>query len=386
MVDLTRIYSGPYCTFLMAMAGAEVIKVEPPGGEHLRKRNATGGAALPFAMLNANKRLMTIDYKRAEGRATLLRLLATADVLVENFRPGVMTALGLDRDAVRAVNPRLIYAATSGFGEDGPYRDYAAMDLTIQALSGTIASTGFPDGVPVKAGPAFGDFSAGAHLYAAITTALLHRERTGEALSPEISMLEVLYPPLASNLAAAAHAKPGHVSRTGNRHGGLTLCPYNVYPTHDGQIAVICNHDRHWERLVEVLGRADLTADPRFETMAGRVAHMALIDAEIGRETAKHDKEPLFERLNAAGVPCGPVRELREVMADPQLRHGGMLRDVDHPEYGPLVLPHSPLLFHGRPRSDYVPSRGLGADDEAIRRELGVEPDAVTSEKRAEKA
>ncbi len=355
------------------MAGAEVIKIEPPGGEHLRRRNATGGAALPFAMLNANKRLITLNYKEARGRDLLMRLLRSADVLVENFRPGVTTALGLDREAVRLVNPRLIYASTSGFGEDGPYRDYAAMDLTIQALSGVIASTGFPDGPAVKAGPAFGDFSAGVHLYASIVSALLHRERTGEALSPEVSMLEAMYPPLASNLAAAAGSPSGHMSRTGNRHGGLSLCPYNVYPASDGQIAIICNHDRHWQKLATALGRPDLRDDPRYATMAGRVADMERLDAEIGAETIKFGKEALFALLNAAGVPSGPVRDLPEVMADPQHRHSGMLQTMEHPEYGPMVLPQSPLRYRGKARTDYRPSGRLGTDNADVWGELGMD-------------
>jgi len=373
VVDLTRIYSGPYCTFLMALAGAEVIKVETPEGEHLRHRNARGGAGLPFAMLNANKRLVTVDYKQPEGRALLMRLIATADVLVENFRPGVMNALGLDRDSVRAVNPRLIYASTSGFGEEGPYRDLAAMDLTIQALSGAIATTGFPDGTPVKTGPAFGDFSAGIHLYAAIVTALLHRERTGEALSPEISMLESMYTSLCSNLGAAMSGKEQRPSRTGNRHGGLSMCPYNVYPTTDGQIAIICSNDRHWDKLTAALGRPDLGEDLRLKTMEGRVAHMDFVDSQIAGETAKQGKDALFALLSKSGVPCGPVRDLPEVMADPQLRHTGMLKEVNHPEYGSLVLPHTPLRYRGEPRADYVPSGRLGADNETIWTSLGVD-------------
>src|SRR5215211_865077 len=200
VVDLTRVYSGPYCTFLLAMAGADVIKVEPPEGDSLRNRKGPGGAALPFAMLNANKRMVTLNLKEERGWLLLRSLMATADVLVENFRPGVMDRIGLGRDAVRAGFPRLIYASASGYGSDGPYRDYPAMDLTVQAMSGVMSITGFPENAPVKSGAALCDFFGGVHLYGAIVTALLHRERTGEGSQVDVAMLEAVYPSLASSI------------------------------------------------------------------------------------------------------------------------------------------------------------------------------------------
>jgi formyl-CoA transferase len=165
ILDLSQIYNGPYATFLLAMAGAEVIKVEPRMGEHLRRRGALSAAALPFAMLNRNKRSVSLDLKTAKGRDLLLKLAARADVLVENFAPGAMDRLGLGVAAVRAVNPRLIYASSSGYGSSGPYRDYPAMDLTVQAMSGVMSITGFSDRPPIKSGPALCDFFAGVHLY-----------------------------------------------------------------------------------------------------------------------------------------------------------------------------------------------------------------------------
>lgn len=377
VLDLTRIYSGPYCTFLMAIAGADVIKVEAPEGEHLRLRKARAGASLPFPMLNANKRFVTVNLKDPRGRALVLRLAGRADVLIENFRPGVMEEMGLGREALRQANPRLIYASTNGFSSAGPYRDYAAMDLTIQALSGVMDSTGFADNPPVKAGPAIGDFFAGVHLYGAIVSALLHRERTGEALSPEVAMLEAIYPSLCSNLAMAMGGGD-FVRRTGNRHGGLSQCPYNVYPAADGHFAIICTSDRHWRALVKALGRPDLD-QPRFATNTERVANMDHIDGELSAVTATLTRAQLTQRLNAVGVPCGAVQSLTEVISDPQLHATGMLREFDHPEYGRLVLSHSALTYRGHPRAPYRLSGALGRDNEEVFGEIGLGRDEVAA-------
>ena len=193
VLDLTQIYNGPYATYLMAMAGADVIKIEPPEGEHLRKRSANSGAALPFAMLNGNKRSITLNLKSAEGKELLLRLVELADVLVQNYAPGVMDRLGLSRQVLHARNPRLVIASGSGYGSDGPYRDFPAMDLTVQAISGVMSVTGEEAGSPLKAGPAVCDFFGGTHLYGAIMTALFERSRTGIGREVEVSMMEAVY-------------------------------------------------------------------------------------------------------------------------------------------------------------------------------------------------
>jgi CoA:oxalate CoA-transferase len=366
VIDLTRIYSGPYCTFLMAMAGAEVIKIEPPEGETLRKRNGRSGASLPFAMLNANKRLLTLNFKSKKGVEILTRLLKTADVLVENFRPGVMDRLGFGKDRLKEINPRLIVAQTSGYGNDGPYRDYPAMDLTVQAVSGIMDSTGYPDGPPVKAGPALVDFAAGTHLYCSIVTALFARERTGQVLTTEVAMMEAIYPTLASNLALAVASPENYIARTGNRHGGMSLTPYNVYKASDGFVAIICNNDRHWSALGKALKREDWTTDPKYNPLDQRVARMDQLDAEINAETSKHTRMQLFELLNKTGAACAPVRTLQEVLADPHLRSRGMIQDIDHPEYGKLVVMNSPIHYGGVKQPAYSASGELGADIDAI--------------------
>jgi formyl-CoA transferase len=377
VVDLTQVYSGPYCAFLMAQGGAEVIKIEPPAGESLRQRNARRGAGAPFAMMNAGKRSMTLDLKSAEGKAILTRLIETADVLLENYRPGVLARLGFDHAAIRAINPRVVVGSISGFGSKGPYRDYPAMDLTVQAMSGVMASTGLPDGAPLKAGAAVADLAAGTHLYAAVLTALFHRERTGEAKAVEVAMVDALYPTLASNVGLALAGGPGHVSRTGNRHGGLSLCPYSVYPAADGHVAIICTNENHWVSLVAAL-KLDHLAGPEFDTMEKRVARMDHVDAEVGKASMRFGKEALFQTLNAARVPCGSVREMAEVLHDPHLHETGMLFEMDHPQYGRLVLSHTPMRFLDEHRPAYRPSVALGADTDAVLgEELGMSADEI---------
>ena len=366
VIDLSQIYNGPYATFLLATAGAAIIKIEPPGGEPLRRRAAISGAALPFAMLNACKQSLMLDLKAPAGKAILRDLVATADVLVENFAPGVMTRLGLGADTLQALNPRLIYAQSSGFGAEGPYRDYPAMDLTVQAMAGVMSITGFPDRPPVKAGPALCDFFAGTHLYGAIVTALFERERTGIGRCVEVAMLDAVYPSLASSLGlhfgSGGHAPP----RTGNRHGGLAEAPYNVYPTTDGHIAIICVGEVHWRSLLAAMNRDELAADPRFASLKQRVEHMDAVDALVATWTATMSKDTLFRHLLAHRVPCAPVRDLDEVVNDPHLHARGMLQHQDHPDYGPITVPHSPLLFAGEDRRPLDPSRRLGADTESV--------------------
>jgi crotonobetainyl-CoA:carnitine CoA-transferase CaiB-like acyl-CoA transferase len=240
------------------------------------------------------------------------------------------------------------------------------MDLVVQAMSGVMSITGEPEGGPMKAGPAMCDFGAGVHLYGAIVTALLERERTGRARAVEVAMLECVYPSLTSSLGLASTTAPGASQQTGNRHGGLSISPYNVYPAADGHIAIICNHDGHWLALADYFGEGELARGPLYGTKADRVARMDEVDAHVGSWTARHSKEVLFQGLSAAGVPCGPVRTLPEVMADPQLRARGALVDVEHPEQGTVTLPTSPLVFEGVPRDIRWPSRTLGADQDIL--------------------
>jgi CoA:oxalate CoA-transferase len=369
VIDLTQIYNGPYATFLLAQAGATVIKVEPPRGEHLRARRRSPGITEPFAVLNANKRSVALDLKSEAGVEVLLSLVERADVVVENFAPGVMDRLGLTEACLRERNPKLIIASGSGYGSSGPYRDYPAMDVTVQAMAGVLAVTGLPDGSPVKAGPAVSDFFGGVHLYGAIVTALYRRATTGVAGSVEVSMMSSVYPSLLSNLGLAERGART-TRRTGNRHGGLNMAPYNVYPTADGAIAILSVTEAHWLSTIAVLGHPEWRDDPRFATYPARVKNMDALDALISEETARVEKAALCQRLVNARVPCAPVRELSEVIEDPHLHETGMLQWIEHPTHGRILVHRSPLVFKHESKGEYVPSRELGADTAEVLQEL----------------
>jgi crotonobetainyl-CoA:carnitine CoA-transferase CaiB-like acyl-CoA transferase len=366
VIDLGQIYNGPYCGFLFAMAGADVIKVEQPGGEHLRRRGAVGGVAMPFAMLNSNKRMVTLNLKTERGRALLKEMVKRADVLLENFAPGAMDKLGVGYEVLREANPRLVYGQGSGYGRSGPNKDYPAMDLTVQAMAGVMSITGFPDRPPVKAGPALCDFFGGVHLYAALVTALVERERTGQGRLVEVAMQEAVYPSLASNLGLWYGTGGKVPPRTGNRHGGLAEAPYNVYPTRDGFIAIICVGENQWHALLKAMDREDLAHDPRFQTLRHRVEHVDEVDALVGGFTMGFDKQPLFEHLLRFRVPCAPVRDLDEVVNDPHMHARRALEWVDHPTLGRVVLPNSPLRFEGTEPLPIAPTGPLGRDNAAV--------------------
>ena len=366
VLDLSHVYNGPYATFLMAMAGATVIKIEPFQGEHLRSRGDMGGAALPFAMLNSNKKPVTLNLKSEKGRELFKEMVERADILVENFAPGVMDRLGVGADELHKLNPRLVYGSSSGYGKDGPYRDYPAMDLVMQAMCGVIDSTGFPGEPPVKSGAAICDFMAGIHLYAAILTALYERERTGKGRTVEVSMQDATYASLASNLGML-HARGADApARTGNRHGGLGISPYNVYRTRDGYVVLNAPGDHHFRAILDVMGQAALKEDPRFISRTSRVENFAAVDELIESWTKTLDKNDVAQRMLAFKVPCAPVRGLAEVMVDENMHARGSLQWIEHPEMGRVVLPHSPLVFEGLERKDIEPSLPLGSSNDAI--------------------
>ena len=375
VIDLTQVYNGPYATYMMARNGAEVIKIEPPGGEHLRKR--AGGSPLPFAMLNGNKRSMVLDLKTPEAIDAVRKLADTADVIVENFTPGVMRRLGLGYETLAERNPRLIYACSSGYGIDGPYRDYPAMHLDLASVPAQrwLERAGLPG--PAVAMMLSDDqhqqlHVAGTHVYGAVMTALFERERSGLGQMVEIAMLEAAYFTLTSNLGALFRNDGGPpIGRTGNRHGGMSICPYNVYPAADGFIAILCSNDKHFHSLMKALEMPDLGNDPHYALNKNRVADMDKIDALISARTAQLTKADLFARIMHHHVPSAPVRSLDEVVNDPHLHARGALQWFEHPQHGRLVLAESPMRMHGNERPDYSPSVPLGHDTQTILDELG---------------
>ncbi|HEY3685326.1 MAG TPA: CoA transferase [Streptosporangiaceae bacterium] len=372
VLDLGQIYNGPYCGMLLAHLGAEVIKVESPAGDPTRWR-AAGEESYPFLMLNGNKHGLRLNLKDEAGRALFLRLAERADVVVENFGPGVIERLGLGHAALSEVNPRIILASGKGFGNDGPYRDYPAMDITIQAMTGVMEINGFPDSPPVKAGIAPADFAGGTHLLAAILAALYQRERTGQGQHVEVSMQDALLPTLTSNLGGYYSSGGTLPERTGNRHGGLSVCPYNVYPTADGWVSVLCVTDRHWERFCAVMDRPDLWERTELRTTVGRSAHMDEVDGIVGEWTARLPKAEAFRLLREAGIPAAPLLRLAEVAHDPHIRHRGMLRDVEHPTMGTVTTFGTPLrMSRSEPvASTAAPLHGQHSRD-VLRRHLDL--------------
>ena len=361
VLDFGQIFQGPYAGFLLAKGGADVIKIEPPGGEPLRRRViATGGeTTLPMAMLNANKRAITLNLKSPRGRELLHQMVTRADVLLENFSPGTMEDLGVGYDELKKTNPRLIYATGTGFGISGPDRDNLAMDFTVQAASGIMSITGAPDGPPMKAGPTLVDFMGGIHLYAAIVTALFQRDRSGEGQLVEVAMQEAVYPSLASSYDYY-HRTGKEPPRAGNRQAGLASAPYNAFPTNDGWVAIHVVTEGHWQNLLKAMGREDLIADPRFRTNTDRANNMAATEAVVTEWTTSLGKREVAAAARRYKVPCAPVRNAVEVMNDPHMHERGMLQRVLHPSLGEIVVPNSPLRLHGADRVLPVASPKLG--------------------------
>lgn len=367
ILDLGQLYNGPYCSLLLSFLGADVVKVEPPGGEPVRSRSDEGEPP-EVVMLNSNKRGISIDLKSEEGKELFRDLIAETDVLVENFTVGTMDRLGLGYEELSEINPELVYAHGSGFGESGPYQRYPAMDLTVQAIGGAMDVTGYPENPPVKAGIAVGDFLGGVHLAAGVLAALYQREVTGEGQFVEVSMHDALYPTLTSPLAA--HFKDGDVPpRTGNRHGGLSQTPYNAYEVDDGYVALLALTDDHWRGILEVIDRGDLLDDPRFSSNVRRTENMEAVDELIETHVSGRGRDELVEELLDAGVPCAPVKEIDEVANDPHLREREMVNEIEHPEFGTISVPGLPIRLSESPLPDIEPSPTLGRDTASVLRE-----------------
>ncbi|MFB6303628.1 MAG: CaiB/BaiF CoA transferase family protein [Haloferacaceae archaeon] len=372
VLDLGQIYQGGYAGLLLSYLGADVVKVEPPWGENVRTRTEDG---MPpqVQFLNANKRGVTVDLRSERGRDLLRELVAEADVdvLVENFSTGTMDRLGVGYDDLREHNPELVYAHGSGYGDDGPYADYPAMDLTVQAMSGVMETTGFPDGPPVKAGPAVCDFLGAVHLVAGVTSALYERERTGEGEYVEVGMFDAVYPTLASPVAAWVQERDAP-PRTGNRHSALGIAPYNVYEVGDGHVAVICISDRHWEALCDLMGREELLDDERLSTKARRAEHMAEVDGYVRDWLDGQSRDDAVDALLDAGVPAAPVKGVPELVDDPHLRHRDMVRRLPNRGEGrpEVPVPGMPIKFSGSDPPAPDPAPRCGEDTAAVLAEL----------------
>lgn len=367
VLDLTQIYQGPYASFLMAMGGAEVIKIEPIGGERTR-RGGGKDTPLAFAMLNSNKKSLTLDLKSERGKELLLSMVEKADVLIENYAASTMDRLGLGWDVLRARNPRLIYGSANGYGSFGPDWDQLAMDHTVQAMSGMMSITGEDGGPPARSGGQVCDFMGGIHFYGALVTALLGRERTGVGTMVESAMIEAIYFNISSEYSH--YHRTGEIPpRRGDKSAGLTT-PYGRYECKDGWVALIIVSEAQWKSLCRLIGRPELADDPAYEGNPNRNPMEPEINEMISAWTRTQTRDEAYEKMKAARLPIGAVRDVEEVMHDPHLHARGMLNTMQHPYMGEVVLPSSPLRLFDYETSPLQFFPEPGADGRAVLNEL----------------
>ncbi|HEX5453163.1 MAG TPA: CoA transferase [Stellaceae bacterium] len=370
VVDLTRILAGPFCTMMLADMGAEVVKVETPGqGDPLRAQGAIrDGLSWYFAAFNRNKRSLSLNLRTEDGKAVLARLIAQSDVLVENFRPGVLESMGFGEDRLKALKPDLVCCNISGFGATGPYRDRPSFDFIAQAMSGFMAVTGAAGGPPMRAGPPIADLVAGLYGALGVCAALVRRGRTGLGETVGSSLNNGLVSLLA--FLAANHLATGEEpARTGNDHA--IVAPYGMFRTKDGEVALAPSQEQSYQRLLDALDAGALRDDPRFRTNDLRVRNRAAINAEIERRLASGTTAQWIERLNAAGVPCGRVYGLADVFADPQIADQEMVVSREHPGHGTVRMLGFPLKFAEAPCRLRRPAPEVGGDSDAVLAELG---------------
>lgn len=364
ILDFTRVLAGPWASQQLADQGADVVKVEPPGGDETREFGPiVDGVSTYFLSCNRNKRSIVLDLRADAGRDLALRLADGADVVLENFRPGVMDRLGVGYDAIRARNPRVVYVAIHAFGEDGPeeWTGRPGYDLVLQAMGGGMSFTGFPGSPPVRSGSPSADLLAGMQAIQAVLLGLLHRERTGEGQKIVVNMLQSQLAALVYH--ATRHAVTGELEeRKGNAHRGLV--PYDVFPVADGWIALACGNDGIWARLRRALGIDDV---PEWRTNRGRVAHREAVDRAVAGALARLTKAEADATLAAAGVPAGTVLDVGEVRAHPAATEV----TVEHPVLGPVPLPGPPIRSATTRGAHRVPP-GLGADRDEVLREIGL--------------
>jgi crotonobetainyl-CoA:carnitine CoA-transferase CaiB-like acyl-CoA transferase len=389
VLDLSRVLAGPWCTQTLADLGAEVIKIErPPSADHpggddtrgwgppfLKDRDGHDTAeAAYFLGTNRNKRSVTVDIAQPAGQALIHRLAATCDVMVENFKVGDMARYGLDSGTLRARHPRLICCAITGYGQTGPYRDRAGYDYAIQGLGGLMSVTGerddLPGGGPQKVGVAVADLFTGLYATVAILAALRHRDATGEGQTIDMALLDTQVAMLA-NLGANYLVTKQAPRRAGNAHQNIV--PYQVFEVADGHLILAVGNDGQFERFCRVAGCPELAADERFRRNASRVRHRDALVALLGETMRTRGRADWLAALDAAKVPCGPINDLADVFADPQVLHRGMRATVPHPHHDALELVASPMKLSATPVQLRRAPPLLGQHTDEVLAELGLD-------------
>ena len=371
VLDLTRVLSGPYCTMVLGDLGARIIKVEQPGkGDDTRAWGPPflGDESAYFLSINRNKESVTLDYKPAAGRKVLAELIAKADVLVENFRPGTLERAGFGWDAVHQEFPRLVYASIAGYGQTGPRKDEAGYDAVMQAEGGLMSVTGDADRPGYRLGVAITDMVAGLYCSQGITAALLARERSGEGQRVDIGMLDTTAA-LLTYQAANWFATGQTPQRRGNRHA--TIAPYETFTTADGEIVVAVGNDDLWKRFCPAVGLPELAANPRFATNRDRMANYDDMRPPIDRVFRTATNAEWIARLNAAGVANGEVRDIGQMLNDPQLAAREMVQTMMHPTVGAIRVVGAPIKLSATPASLRTPPPVLGQHTDAVLAELG---------------
>ncbi|MBT2321069.1 CoA transferase [Variovorax paradoxus] len=371
VVELAQIMAGPTCGLMLADLGADVIKVEKlPDGDDSRsyRQHTIDGESAPFLVMNRNKRGIAVNLKLEGGRAAVERLVANADVLIENYRPGTLEKLGLGYAVLRQLNPRLIYCAISGYGRTGPYADRGGFDLIAQGVSGLMSVTGQPGGEPMKAGTPVSDINAGILAALGVVSAVVNRNVTGRGQMVDTSLMEAAvqqtYWQSALYFATGANPQP-----TGSSH--LLAAPYQAFPTRDGWINIGGANQANWERIAAVIGSPELVDDPRFKTNADRMAHKRELADVIAARTITRDSAVWIADLDAAGVPVGPINKIGDMLADPQVAARAMVVEVDHPKAGKTRALGLPIKFSETPGSVRTGAPRLGQHTREVLLALG---------------
>jgi crotonobetainyl-CoA:carnitine CoA-transferase CaiB-like acyl-CoA transferase len=380
VLDLTQVRAGPTAVRQLADWGANVVKIEPPA--RMLAGEPPGGPreGPDFQNLHRNKRSLALDLKSAEGLAAFRRMVEKADVVVENFRPDVKARLGIDYAKLRAINPRLVFASISGFGQSGPYRDRPGFDQIAQGMGGVMSVTGAPGQGPMRAGIPIADLAAGLFCAIGILTALLEREKSGEGQCVETSLLEAQIFML--DFQASRWLNKGEVPRqAGNNHP--TSIPTGVFKTADGYINIATTGQVMWERLARAIGATALLQRPEYETGSARLANRDALNAAIEEHTSVRPSAYWIERLNGAGVPCGPIYSIDEVFADPQVQHLGIARSLQKSDGAPVRLVGQPVKLSRTPDEIVAPPPGRGQHTDEVLREFGFTDTEIESLRRA---
>lgn len=365
VLDFTRVLAGPFCTMMLADLGAEVIKVErPQEGDDARSFGPfVGKESAYFMSINRNKKSICLNLKNRDAIAVVKRMIPKIDVVVENFRPGVMDKLGLGYQELRKLNPGLIYATSSGFGSTGPYSQLPAYDLILQGMGGIMSITGEDADHPIKVGSSIADIFAGVFCAIGILAALNHREKTGEGQMVDVSMLDCQVAIL-ENAISRYFVSGENPVPIGNRHP--SIAPFATLHTASGFLNIAVGNDSLWEKFCQLIGKPELVKDPRFVDNDSRNRNWDSLKPILEDVLRKETKESWIEKLQAAGVPCGPINTIADVVKDPQVLHREMIVEIEHPVAGKLKMPGCPIKLSETPASVEKPSPTLGQHQEEI--------------------